>query len=207
MAGLIQRSSELMQHIVQDLLDRSSLDAGRLVLRRQPTAVSDILGMIADLYTPVALEHSIDFVLDYTADLPELHADLDRLLQALSNLISNAMKFTPPGGRVELTARHDKRAVDVAGSDDEPMVRFSVRDTGVGIASEDLAHIFEWFWRSSADGKTGAGLGLAIAKGLVEAHRGELHVESDLGRGTTFWFTIPAVSSRIGRRELEMVLS
>jgi signal transduction histidine kinase len=206
MAGLIQRSAEWMQHIVQDLLDRASLDAGRLTLHRTPTAVGDMLDVIVELYTPIALERSIDFVLDSASDLPALNADPDRLLQALSNLVSNAMKFTPPGGRVELQARPGDPFPDSTAVDEQRPVQFSVRDTGPGIAPEDLTHIFEWFWRSPA-GASGAGLGLAIAKGLIEAHHGQLHVDSKLGEGSTFWFVIPTVLTRIDRHEVEMMLS
>jgi signal transduction histidine kinase len=126
-----------------------------------------------------------------------MDADPHRLLQALSNLLGNAMKFTPAGGRVELLAQ-DARA-DFEGrrpaTDTDPGIRFAVRDTGHGIPSEDLGHVFDWFWHSPREARGGSGLGLAIAKGIIEAHRGRLHVESAPGLGSTFWFTVPTVAS------------
>jgi signal transduction histidine kinase len=187
MAQIIQRSAAWMHQIVQDLLDRASLDAGRLALDRRPTRVSEVIGPAEAMFGPLAQEHDLTFEVVSGAALPAVHADVGRLLQVLSNLLSNAMKFTPRGGRVVLSAV-------AAQEPDGPGVRFTVRDTGRGIAPEDLGHVFDWFWQSERGRKSGTGLGLAIASGLVEAHRGRLHVESALGQGTTFWFTLPAVA-------------
>jgi signal transduction histidine kinase len=187
MAQIIQRSAVWMNQIVQDLLDRASLDAGRLALDRRPTPVRDVIGPAEALFAPLAEEHELTFEVVSGLALPAVDADVRRLLQVISNLLSNAMKFTPRGGRVVLSA---VAAEEPAG----PGVRFAVRDTGRGIAAEDLAHVFDWFWHSERERKTGTGLGLAIASGLVEAHRRRLHVESAPGEGTTFWFTLPAVA-------------
>ena len=198
LAELIHRSTEWMQQVVQDLLDRATLDAGRVVLHRRPTAVSDIIGAARAMFAPIAEEHSIDFVVRTAAELPQLDADPSRLLQALSNLISNAMKFTPAGGRIVVCAAAD--GADVVPTVDEvdsSDVSFSVSDNGPGIPEDDLPHVFDWFWHSQADGGAGAGLGLAIAKDLIEAHHGRLHVDSVVGRGSTFWFTVPSVSARV----------
>jgi signal transduction histidine kinase len=198
MAELIHRSTEWMQQIVQDLLDRSTLDAGRMVLRRHPTAVSDIIGAAKAMFAPIAEEHSIDFVVRTANELPQLDADPSRLLQALANLISNAMKFTPAGGRVVLCAAGG--GADVVPTVDEvdsPMVFFSVSDNGPGIPEDDVAHVFDWFWHSQRDAGAGVGLGLAIAKDLIEAHHGRLHVNSVPGRGSTFWFTVPTVMALV----------
>jgi signal transduction histidine kinase/FixJ family two-component response regulator len=200
MGELIHRSAEWMQQIVEELLDRASLDAGRLALHRTPTPVEDIIAAARLMFATMAEANDIEFVLHSAAHLPPVDADPHRLLQALSNLIGNAMKFTPAGGRVELFAQ-DARA----GHDETPSaanahagVRFGVRDTGHGISSEDLSHVFDWFWRSPREARTGLGLGLAIAKGIIEAHRGRLHVESALGLGSTFWFTVPAAGTANG---------
>jgi signal transduction histidine kinase len=204
MAELILRSAEWMQHIVQDLLDRASLDAGRITLRRRQVQPSELLAHIAKLFEPIAEDHSIELVVSSDPAL-QMHADPDRVLQALANLLGNAMKFTPAGGRIEVSAGPGESASEVPG---RPAVRLSVRDTGAGIAPEDIAHVFDWFWRTSDGDAPGAGLGLAIAKGLVEAHQSHLHVESVLGRGTTFWFTLPGdpmMSS--AQPKLEMLLS
>jgi signal transduction histidine kinase len=198
MAQIIQRSAAWMQQIVQDLLDRASLDAGRLVLNRQPTAASDVIGAAQVIFGPVAAEQEIEFVVEIAPDVPAVDADPRRLLQILSNLLSNAIKFTPAGGRIVVSARAAQPEMlepQARAGRDRALVRFQVSDTGVGIAPEDLAHVFDWFWHSEPAGKMGTGLGLAIAGGLVEAHHGRLHVESAPGQGSAFWFTLAAASS------------
>jgi signal transduction histidine kinase len=196
MAQIIQRATTWMRQIVQDLLDRASLDAGRLVLHLQPTAVADVLGVAHAILAPVAVEQAVELVMEAAPDLPAVSADPRRLLQVLTNLISNAIKFTPAGGRVVATARVAPGEVrDLAAAADRGCgIRFEVSDSGCGIAPEDLAHVFDWYWHSEREGRTGTGLGLAIAGGLVEAHHGRLHVESTPGRGSRFWFTIPAAA-------------
>jgi signal transduction histidine kinase/DNA-binding response OmpR family regulator len=204
-ARLIQRSAAWMQQIVHDLLDRASLETGRLALHRRPTAVSDLMGAAQGLFAPVATEQDIQFTAHSASDLPQVDADPDRVLQVLSNLIGNAMKFTPAGGRVDVSARATEgpRAADGRGT-----VRFSVSDTGPGIRPEDLAHVFDWFWQSPRAAHSGAGLGLAIAKGLVEAHRGQLNVESVPGHGSTFWFTLDEANTpATARGDAEVRLS
>jgi signal transduction histidine kinase len=111
-----------------------------------------------------------------------IRADQERVLQVLSNLVGNALKFTPEGGLVTLSAERDAT-----------MVRFAVVDSGPGIPREDLARVFDRFWRKETPGKKGTGLGLFIAKGIIEAHGGRIWVESDTGRGASFYFTIPLV--------------
>jgi signal transduction histidine kinase len=194
MGQLIDRSAAWMQQIVEDLLDRASLDAGSLALNRRPTAVAEVFDAAQQMFAPVAAQRSIELVLRRASDAPSVDADPQRLLQVLSNLISNAMKFTPAGGRVELLAQNvedDRTELKMAGQE-RTAVRFTVSDTGAGISSDDLAHVFDWYWHSPSGNSSGAGLGLAIAKGLIEAHRSRLNVESALGRGSSFWFTMPA---------------
>jgi signal transduction histidine kinase len=197
MGELIQRSAEWMQRIVEELLDRAALDAGRLALNRRPTEVAEIITSAELMFAALAEAHQIEFVLHSAAHLPKVDADPHRLLQALSNLIGNAMKFTPAGGRVELFAQDAHAEADarhpMAGGD--RAIRFAVRDTGLGISSEDLSHVFDWFWHSPREARGGIGLGLAIAKGIIEAHRGRLHVESAIGLGSTFWFTVPVAGT------------
>jgi signal transduction histidine kinase len=188
MAEIIQRSATWMQQIVQDLLDHTTLDAGRLVLDRQPTAVPEVIGAAQVMFAPVARDQELKFQACTGRGLPPVHADRRRLLQILSNLLGNAMKFTPPGGHVVLSARATRGGRNDCGAGG---VRFQVRDTGPGIAPEDQEHIFDWFWHAERAGRGGTGLGLAIAAGLVSAHSGRLRVESDGHRGSTFWFTVP----------------
>ena len=189
MARIIQRSADWMQQIVRDLLDRASLDAGRLALERRPTAVSDVVGAAQVMFVVAAEgEEEIELAVECEEGLPEIDADPARLLQVLANLLSNALKFTPAGGRVALRVRMGA-AEEGNGAD---AVCFVVSDTGPGIPPEDLPHVFDWFWQSDRTRRGGAGLGLAIARGLIEAHGSRLHVESAPGKGSTFWFTLAA---------------
>jgi signal transduction histidine kinase len=185
MAEIIQRSASLMQQIVGDLLDRASLDSGRLILDREPTAVSEVVALMQAMFSLVAEERALDFIVSTLPDLPEIDVDPRRIEQALSNLLRNAMKFTSAGGRVELSA--------LPADGHSTAVRFAVSDTGPGIPAEDLGHIFDWFWRSPQGGSSGTGLGLAIARGLIEAHGSQLTVESVHRQGSTFSFTMPRV--------------
>jgi signal transduction histidine kinase/DNA-binding response OmpR family regulator len=194
MGQLIQHATQSMRRIVRDLLDRASLDAGHLRLDRRPTTAAEVVREIETVFAMAAAERDLDFVIDCDPRLPTINADPHRLVQVLSNLLGNAMKFTPQRGRVVLSVTSaggepgSVPALGVPGS----TVRFAVQDTGPGIPVADLEHVFQWFWRSYGQARSGTGLGLAIAKGLVEAHGGHLHVESELGQGATFWFTIPA---------------
>jgi signal transduction histidine kinase len=188
-AEIIRRSAAWMQQIIRDLLDRVSLDAGRLPLIRESVAVSDVMGTAQAMFRPLAGEEGLEFAIEYAGDLPRVDADPHRLQEVLSNLLGNAMKFTPAGGRVVLSAR--------AASDQEnrPAVRFAVSDTGPGIPEQDLPHVFDWFWHSQTGKRASTGLGLAIAKGVIEAHRAHLMVESAPGSGSTFWFNLPVCES------------
>jgi signal transduction histidine kinase len=203
MAHIIQRSAFLMHQIVEDLRDRASLDAGRLALEQQVTVAADVTTQMQAMFRQTAEDCSLAFVVDTAPDLPPIYADSRRLEQVLSNLLRNAMKFTPEGGRVLLDARLARAgtadALTVGSSD---AVRFAVSDTGLGISSEDLIHIFDWFWRAPQDRSAGSGLGLAIARGLVEAHGSRLLVESKPGQGTTFWFSLPVRPGKPGAAQL-----
>jgi signal transduction histidine kinase/DNA-binding NarL/FixJ family response regulator len=188
MGALIGKSVTWMRQIVEDLLDRASLDAGTLALHPQPTSVKDLFSASRELFAPAAAERAVVLVVHEDADLPAVNADPHRLLQVLANLVGNAIKFTPEGGRVEVVAQ---AVEDPTAGKRGSAVRFTVSDTGSGIPAEDLTHVFERYWQSPTDSRKGAGLGLAIAKGLVEAHGRQLNVESVVGRGSCFWFTIP----------------
>jgi signal transduction histidine kinase len=124
---------------------------------------------------------------DSLRSLPKVSADRDRIFQVLQNLVGNAIKFTPEGGRI--TLRVEPRDEDVV---------FSVSDTGPGIAEEDLEHIFDPYWRPKMQAKAGAGLGLSISRGIVEAHGGRIWAESEVGKGSTFHFTIPVAKPSRG---------
>jgi signal transduction histidine kinase len=168
----------------QDLIDVVSLEAGRLAvyLEEQPLEpiVSEAIETLGDLAHGKDLRISSSF----PEDLPGVRADRQRLLQVLSNLIGNAVKFTPAGGEIIFRIETE-----------EGFVRVSVEDTGPGIAAESIDRVFDPFWRGQRGHRGGAGLGLAIAKGIVLTHGGRIWVESEIGRGSAFRFTLPRSSS------------
>jgi PAS domain S-box-containing protein len=186
LTGVIQEAVTWMEHIIRDLLDVTALEAGRLSMTPVPLPVEDVLDAVEGMYTPIAGEAQVAF--SVRADLdpppPPVMADPDRLLQALGNLTGNALKFTQPGGTVSVQ-------VSVLHRDTGEFVRFEIADTGPGISADQLPHIFDRFWQVRQTIRAGAGLGLAIAMGIAEAHGGSLHVESEVGRGTRFWMDIP----------------
>ena len=179
----IDESAQLMSRMIQDLLDVSNIEGGRLSLERDRQPVAPIVDRAMQMFEGVAASHRI--TLEHSAEpgLPAIDADGERVLQVLANLVSNAVKFTPDGGRIDMAVRRVDDAVE-----------FAVTDTGPGIPSEDLNHIFDRYWHARRSARTsGSGLGLAIARGLVEAHGGRIQVESVVGKGSTFRFTIPVV--------------
>ncbi|HUO52838.1 MAG TPA: ATP-binding protein, partial [Gemmatimonadaceae bacterium] len=177
----IVQSVEWMNRIIQDLLDIASIDGGRLTIYPQRTSVAELLAVARPSLDALAQAHA--FTVITTAErMPPLRADGERVAQVLTNLVSNAAKYTRAGGAITLTV------TPAAGG-----VRFSVRDEGSGIPADHLPHVFERFWHERRDaGLSGTGLGLAIAKGIVDAHGGEIGVESEPGSGALFWFVLPA---------------
>jgi signal transduction histidine kinase len=140
----------------------------------------------------VAAEQGVALLADVGDQLPPVLADPDRVRQVLHNLVANALRYTPAGGTITVGAAMQAQD-DMPGH--APFVRFTVCDTGQGIAAEDLPHVFERFWRadrSRSRDQGGSGLGLAIAKQLVEAHGGQIGVDSRMGAGSQFWFRLPA---------------
>ena len=177
----INESAELMSRMIQDLLDVSNIEGGRLSLERESQSPQPIMDRALQMFGGVAASHGITLMHFIEPNLPAMHADGERVLQVLANLMSNAVKFTPDGGRIELSAR---RAGDA--------IEFAVADSGPGIPAEDVEHIFDRYWHARRSARTsGSGLGLAIARGLVEAHGGRIRVETAVGKGSTFRFTIP----------------
>jgi PAS domain S-box-containing protein len=176
----IRKAVKRSHRLIQDLLDVARMEAGHLSVERAPLWTASLVKEAIEQHRALAEMKSLQLTADVPEDAPPLLADHDRVLQILSNLIGNALKFTPEGGHIVV------RAVPEGG-----MLRFSVQDTGAGIDSEDLPHLFEPFWQARVGGKEGAGLGLAIVKGLVDAHSGRLWVESSPGLGSTFSFTLP----------------
>jgi signal transduction histidine kinase len=185
--GIIRRSSVRMTRLVDDLLDLASIDAGGLSIVRRPERPELLAREAFDVAIAQAEHKGVHLRLDVAGELPPLWCDRVRVLQALGNLLSNALKFTDPGGLIELRA-------ETIGPD----VVFSVRDTGVGIASDHLQHVFDRWWRARRVDREGHGLGLSIVKGIVEAHGGKIGAHSELGRGSRFWFAI-AIAGGAGR--------
>ena len=181
---VMQQAAVQIDALIQDLLDVTRLEAGRLTV--SPRDVDPVPLVESALYALRTLAESSGVALEasYAKDLPMVHADPDRVTQLLSNLVGNALKFTPAGGRVEVgVQRYGEGAL------------VSVIDTGEGIPTDQLPHVFDRFFQvtSSRMGvRHGAGLGLPIARGIVEAHGGTIWIESASGRGTTVRFTLPA---------------
>jgi signal transduction histidine kinase len=171
---------ERLQGIVSDLLDLARLQAGKLELQLEPVAPATLVTTGLEAQQAAAGQKSIDLETEVTPSLPEVLADLDRIQLVFGNLLANAVRFTPPGGSVRV------RATESDGG-----VRFEVKDTGPGIPAEYQERIFERFFRVPGTPAGGAGLGLSVAKEVVEAHGGGIGVESEPGRGATFWFTLP----------------
>ena len=176
----------LLARLVGDLRDLALADAGQLQITRQPTDLRALIEKTASAFALPANEKHVSLTTQITEPLPQLNLDTQRIEQVLRNLIGNALRHTPEGGtvRVECTAVGGQQSVVIA----------RVSDTGAGISREDLPHVFERFWRgdkSRSRAGGGAGLGLAIAKQLIAAHGGAIGVESEAGRGATFWFTLP----------------
>jgi len=181
---IVFRHTERLGRLLSDLTDLSNIELGKVVLRLQPTSLPEIIESVLTIIGPKAEAGEVALGSEVPTDLPRVRADHDRLAQILINLVDNAVKYTPPGGRVTVRASQDGvHAVAVA-----------VADTGVGIPRVDLPRVTERFYRvdkARSRELGGTGLGLAIVKHLVLAHGGELAIESEFGRGTTVSFTLP----------------
>jgi signal transduction histidine kinase len=180
----MKANTDRLARLINDLLDLSRIEAGRIELRPTTLPLAALVHEVVDSLRPVAMDKHIE--LDVSADDPAASAwaDRDKVTQVLMNLLGNALKFTPAAGRVTVALRRDGAA----------WAQVAVTDTGPGIAAEELSKIFDQFYQvAKVDTQKahGTGLGLAIAKTLVEMHGGRLWVESEVGRGSTFVFTLP----------------
>lgn len=177
---IIQRSGERMNRLIQDLLSVTTIEAGRLSIVPRKVTVHDLFRDAAEMLEPIAREKSITFTVMAADDLPAVRADPARVLQVLSNLVGNAIKFTSAGGSITLSAART-----------EGPVQCSVTDTGPGIPAAQIPRLFGKFWQAKRGDGRGVGLGLAIARGIVEAHGGTIDVRSELGHGSVFSFALP----------------
>jgi signal transduction histidine kinase len=178
----IRGLTQQMDRLRQDLLDVAAIEAGRLSFEPGETSVPRVMDEVLGTVAEQAEEKGLAVECAFPDDLPAVWADRERLHQVLGNLVGNAVKFTPAGGRIRVSA----------GRAEHGEVRVAVEDTGPGIPPEHLEHVFDRFWQARSTRRAGAGLGLAIARGVVEAHGGRIAARSEVGKGTTFEFTLPA---------------
>ena len=178
--GLIAQAADQMDALIRDLLDVNRLEAGKLAIDASPIDPSLLLTDALQTLRPLVVEKGIELDLQIESGLPKVMADRERIQQTLSNLVGNAIKFSPAGKKIVVVARRD--------GDD---VTISVLDKGKGIPAQELPRVFDRYWQSSRTDREGAGLGLAIAKGIVETHGGKIWIESQAGEGTTASFTLP----------------
>jgi two-component system OmpR family sensor kinase/two-component system sensor histidine kinase BaeS len=178
--------AQLLARLVEDLRTLALAEAGQLSLDRQPTDATALVKRVVASFEPKAADKRVTLTVDAPPSPPPVHADGQRIAQVLTNLLGNALRYTPEGGRVDARLQTESRSVLIA-----------ISDTGPGISTQDRPHIFDRFYRAdksrSREGG-GSGLGLAIARSIVEAHGGRIWAESKTGQGTTITFTLPISS-------------
>jgi signal transduction histidine kinase len=185
-ARIIRRSAQRMGRLIEDLLDIARIEAGALVVRPVVEEPGELLSEIQATYASQAKERGVTLEVVLEPDIPSARMDPDRIHQALANLVTNALKFTPAGGCVTLAA----------GERGEGWIVLSVSDTGPGIPQGMGDRLFDRFWQANRHDRTGSGLGLAIVRGIAEAHGGSVEVTSRPGDGATFSLRLPADPDR-----------
>jgi len=175
-----REETERLDRILEDLLDIGRIESGKAPMELRPVSPRAMLSEAVEPYRNAACDGGVSLTVALSDDLPRVWVDPGRIAHVFANLLSNALKYTPPGGKVTLSAKEEGE-----------FVRFLVSDTGVGISERYLPRIFEQFFRVPEQGAgTGVGLGLAIVKDIVEAHGGSVGVESREGAGSAFHFTL-----------------
>jgi signal transduction histidine kinase len=181
----IRESTEWVNRLIQDLLDVANIERGRLSLELRSQDPAQIALQARHMFEVEATQHGITLDVNVPTNLPLVTADGARVVQALGNLLRNAIKFTPNGGRIVLGVEPGDSGVV-----------FSVRDSGAGIPLANQARVFDRYWQASDGSRArGTGLGLSITKGIVDAHGGNIWVQSTPGQGSTFSFSVPDYSS------------
>jgi PAS domain S-box-containing protein len=181
---VIQQAAAQMDTLIQDLLDVTRIEAGRLRVTPRSVDPRALIAEALEALQPIAVTAGVTLGATYEDDLPEVQVDPERMIQVLSNVVGNALKFTPSGGRVELRVVRAQQGIEIR-----------VTDTGEGIEPAQLPHVFDRFFQAARGARTGprqgAGLGLPIASGIVEAHGGTIGIESIAGEGTTVTIALP----------------
>ena len=176
----IARVANRAVDLVANLLDVAAFDQGKILIEKRPTDLSKLVLAVMESEQTLASRQSVITSMDMSPDVSSVDADAGRIRTVLENLIANSLKFTPAGGTITVGA-------SLEGSE----VRIWVKDTGSGVAEEDLPHLFDRFWQARKKDRRGTGLGLGICKAIVDAHGGRIWAESVLGHGTTMTFTLP----------------
>ncbi|MBA3066605.1 HAMP domain-containing protein [bacterium] len=185
----IKRNTTRLSRFINDLLDTAKIEAGKLDVNPFLTVYEPVIKDVADLFKAKAEEQQISLTYNCPPDLPKINIDEDRIKQVITNLVGNALKFTPPGGTISITAKK----VNFSGRD---FIETALADSGCGITSDNIDLVFNKFeqvkeTKNKAKGAKGTGLGLMIAKSIVELHGGKIWLESEMGKGTVFYFTLP----------------
>jgi PAS domain S-box-containing protein len=190
--GIINDESDRLTRLINDFLDLSKIQAGRMQWQTVELSLTDAINSVAATSRPVIEKARLAFSMQIEPDLPPVLCDKDRLIQVITNLLGNAIKFTPENGKISLQARLEKSPA----GEKPDLITVSIKDSGIGIAPENHQRIFEKFGQVGdvlKDRPKGTGLGLPICKKIIENYGGKIRVESALGQGTTFIFSLPAV--------------
>jgi two-component system, chemotaxis family, sensor kinase Cph1 len=177
----VLRSAVTMNNLINDILSIAKMEAGQMDLQKSVHSIDDAINDTVEMLLPMAADKNISLTYDSHDIQCQVEYDYDRMLQVLSNLIGNSIKFTPDDGKIKVN-------LEKCGPN---IVKISISDTGPGIPSDHLPNVFDRFWQANQAKKLGTGLGLSIAKSIVEAHGGEIFAESIVGTGSTFYFTLP----------------
>jgi signal transduction histidine kinase len=187
----LDRMSKNADHLVcliNDLLDVSRIESGKMALNVTVLSLRDLVAEVINNLRPIAAKKQLEIIVKKFEVESRIRGDYAKLEQVITNLLDNAVKFTPPGGRITITLEHDGQ-----------FLKTSIQDTGIGIPPEKRSKIFERFCRIEQESPSkvnGTGLGLHIAKNLIEMHGGQISVTSDVGKGSKFSFTLPAILGR-----------
>jgi len=180
----IEAASNRMNRMISDLLDVSAIESGKIQINLEPFEVHELLNEIKTQFSPIIKERRINFEIEQPQGDVVVLGDADRIHQVFSNLIGNAVKFTPQDGHITVRSKFFTGRI-----------QFTVSDTGPGISEDNQKYLFDRYWQVEGTKAKGAGLGLYISKGIIDAHDGKLEVKSTLGKGTTFYFDIPLLNA------------